>query len=267
MSEAGSSHGSLYKATQVVDGITMYYKMSLMIGRKVVGHEAVNGVIVSRLLDILNIPHVQYDLKSAVVRVKDNTFTPYVCASKDFKNQKGTSMPLEVYYSLVYHPFSSAKKKSPFELLIDMGFRTFLNQLFVVDFLIINRDRHGYNIELISEDNSFIPAPLFDNGMSFIAPLNNNLKLIQAYDPLCDEDTNNFIGFESLYDNLDSVDCAVGVSPLSSQDKKWIMHDLSLVVSKEHLNKIWKIIWIRYNYLLEKGYIHESNVKQTSLFD
>lgn len=265
LSEAGSSHGSLYKATRIVNDTVYYYKMSLMIGKKVVGHEAVNEVIVSRLLDILNIPHVHYDLQLAKVRIKDEVITTYICVSKDFKTKGQSSIPLEVYYNLVCPDTAHVYKESPYDMLVNMGFRHYLDQMFVVDFLTINRDRHGYNIELVFFENQISLAPLFDNGLSFVSSLNNNVDLVRVFDPMRDDAANNFIGSDSLFSNLRLVSDMVDVNQLTERDRKRIFYDLSLAVSKEHLNKIWEIIWTRYSYLRDNGYLREFAVT-TNLF-
>lgn len=261
LSEAGTSHGSLYKATLIKDGIVYYYKMSLMIGKKVVGHEAVNEVIVSRLLDILGIPHVHYTLQLAKVRINKDVLTTFVCVSQDFKGKGVSSLPLEEYLSLV------GSEDTPYNALVKMGFQSYLDQLFIVDFLTINRDRHGYNTEVLFSNDVVSLAPIFDTGSSFVAPLQDDLNLICAFDPMQDVITNNFIGTESLFDNLKLISHPLYTPPLTERDKKRIFYQLSLAVSKEHLNKIWKIIWTRYSYLKTNGYLCERAEETMNFFD
>lgn len=62
---AGSSVGSLYKATQLDNGTLQYYKLSRYVGGRVVGHESINEVIVSRLLDVLGLEHTTHTLVDA----------------------------------------------------------------------------------------------------------------------------------------------------------------------------------------------------------
>jgi len=62
--------GSFLKAYSVLGGKKTYYKLSnfdQMAG--IVGHECVNEIIVDRLLDILGIPHLQYQLIHADVLI------------------------------------------------------------------------------------------------------------------------------------------------------------------------------------------------------
>lgn len=260
LSEAGTSHGSLYKATKRIAGIAYFYKMSLMIGRKVVGHEAVNEVVVSRLLDILNIPHTRYDLYSAKVRIKGEIFDTFICVSKDFKEPGVSSVPFETYHHLV------GGNSCPFEFARRLGFQKYLDQMFVVDFLTTNRDRHGFNLEILDNGEKLCLAPLFDMGYSFVAPLQNDTNLLRAYDPMQDVVANNYVGSESLFDNLRLIENPVLVSPLNERDRGRIFHDLSLAVSREHLDKIWQIIMHRYQYLVAQGYICENKASKTMLF-
>ena len=54
--------GCFLKAYEEVDGKRLYYKLSNYDSyRGVFGHECVNELIVSRVMDILGIPHVSYD--------------------------------------------------------------------------------------------------------------------------------------------------------------------------------------------------------------
>lgn len=260
LSEAGSSGGSLYKAMHIVDGVAYYYKMPLVIGKKVVGHEAVNEVIVSRLLDILGIPHTTYELQAANVRIKGNLLTTYVCVSKDFKHPNEASIPLEL------HCILKGVQEAPHNYLVNMGFQSYVDQMLIVDFLIVNHDRHGYNVELLRSDSGYRLAPLFDNGMCFVSPIAGNTGLINAFDVMSDVDANNYIGTESLYSNLNLVSAPVEVSPLAERDKKRIFHDLSLAIPRDCLTKIWEIIWKRYSYLKEQGYIVEVGASCTSVF-
>ena len=49
------------------------------------GHESVNELIVSRLLDILQIPHTNYRLVHALVEVDEQEYTTWLCVSKDYR--------------------------------------------------------------------------------------------------------------------------------------------------------------------------------------
>lgn len=260
LSEAGSSGGSLYKAIRNIDGINHFYKMSMMIGRKVVGHEAANEVIVSRLLDILKIPHVHYELYEAKVCIKESVLDTFICESIDFKAPGTDSIPFELYHQLC------GQSSDPLNFALSLRFSRYLDQLFAVDFLIANRDRHGYNLELLKINNKLELAPLFDMGYSLVAPLQNDMNLVRAFNPMQDVNANNYIGSESLFENLKLIQHPVQVAPLLPVDKKRIFYDMSRVISHEHIAKIWDIIWLRYSYLVDHKYFHVVAEGHTAYF-
>lgn len=60
--------GCFLKAYEEVNGKRLYYKLSNYDSyRGVFGHECVNELIVSRVMDILRIPHVKYKLIHAQI--------------------------------------------------------------------------------------------------------------------------------------------------------------------------------------------------------
>lgn len=46
--------------------------------------------------------------------------------------------------------------------------RDYLRKILTLDMLVLNEDRHLNNLAVISRDNQFIPAPIFDNGVSLL---------------------------------------------------------------------------------------------------
>lgn len=74
--------GSFLKAYSELGGKKTYYKLSNFDAEKgIVGHECVNEIIVDRLLDLLGIPHLHYQLIHADVSVREKIFDVYLCAS------------------------------------------------------------------------------------------------------------------------------------------------------------------------------------------
>ena len=61
--------GSFLKAYSVLGGKKIYYKLSNFDKIKgVVGHECINEIIVDRLLEVLGVPHLHYELINSVYR-------------------------------------------------------------------------------------------------------------------------------------------------------------------------------------------------------
>ena len=78
--------GSFLKAYSDLGGQKTYYKLSNFDNtRGIVGHECVNELIVDRLLTILGIEHLSYQLIHADIVIRDTPYTTWLCASQDFK--------------------------------------------------------------------------------------------------------------------------------------------------------------------------------------
>ena len=156
--------GSFLKAYSELGGTKTYYKPSNFDKtRGIIGHECVNELIVDRLLTILGIPHLPYQLIHADVSVDGRTHEVYLCASEDFKAKSESKTALDAYKELEALPDESA-----LDFCIRMGWEDYIYQMLVVDYLILNRDRHGANIEVLrnSRKKTIRLAPLFDHGNS-----------------------------------------------------------------------------------------------------
>ena len=90
--------GSFLKAYSMLGGKKIYYKLSNFDKIKgIVGHECVNEIIVDRLLDILGVPHLYYELICADVMIDGKTHEVYLCASEDFKQRGESKLALDTY--------------------------------------------------------------------------------------------------------------------------------------------------------------------------
>ena len=99
--------GSFLKATDDLQKPKKYYKLSNYDGiNGIIGHECVNELITDRLLNILGIEHLHYDLIHAEITVNDKNIDTYLCKSEDFKNNGGTASP--VYYEPATPAFNLA---------------------------------------------------------------------------------------------------------------------------------------------------------------
>lgn len=101
--------GSFLKAYSELGGTKTYYKPSNFDKtRGIIGHECVNELIVDRLLTILGIPHLPYQLIHADVSVDGRTHEVYLCASEDFKAKRESKTALDAYKELEAMPDESA---------------------------------------------------------------------------------------------------------------------------------------------------------------
>ena len=126
------------------------------------GHECVNELIVDRLLTILKVDHLDYELIHADIEVEGKTYETYLCASYDF--------------------------------CVRNGWEQSIKEMIVVDFLILNRDRHGANIEVLRNPgkHTLRIAPIFDHGLSLLYSCATE-EAAKAFDILEDRACRNFI--------------------------------------------------------------------------
>lgn len=237
--------GCFLKAYEEKDGIRTYYKLSNYDSyRGIFGHECVNELIVSRLLDILEIPHLSYQLVYAVLCINGEEQKGYISRSVNFRKKNEKKIAFDIYYEL-----HRENNESPLDFAKRYGWESYVYQMFVVDYLICNRDRHGANIEvLLDEGGKPHLAPLFDHGLSLLFSCYDNLKSIQKFDIMEDRAVNNFIGSKSLEYNLGLIPKKAKIFPgeLKEEHKKVLMEGLDGVLPETHLQKIWELIWERW---------------------
>ena len=97
--------GSFLKAYSELGGTKTYYKLSNFDkARGIIGHECVNELIVDRLLTILGIPHLSYQLIHVDVTVDGKAHEVYLCASEDFKAKSESKIALDAYKEVDVYP-------------------------------------------------------------------------------------------------------------------------------------------------------------------
>ena len=237
--------GSFLKAYSELGGKKTYYKLSNFDkARGIIGHECVNELIVDRLLTILGIPHLSYQLTHADVIIDGKTREVYLCASEDFKAKSESKIALDAYKELEASPEESAM-----EFCTRMGWADYIFQMLVVDYLILNRDRHGANIEVLrnSRKKTVRLAPLFDHGLSLLCSCPDD-DAAAKFDVMADKPCNNYIGSKSTWDNLRIIpkDKMPSLHPLHESDGRALMEGLDGVISPTLQEKIWEMIWKRW---------------------
>ena len=239
--------GTLLKSESVLDGKKIYYKLSNFDAETgVIGHECVNEIIVDRLLTLLGVPHLNYQLINADIEIEGRGYNTYLCASDDFKEPGENKWALDDYYN-----FNAIKGESRYDFCVRSGFGEFIDQMIAVDYIILNRDRHGANIELLrnTKKHTIRLAPLFDHGLSLLYPCTTD-KLVNKYDVMEDKPCNNFIGSRSCLDNLGIIKNKEVVFPghLKKSDKDVIFDGLDGVISSSLIKKTWEMIYKRYSF-------------------
>ncbi len=237
--------GSFLKSYSELGGRKIYYKLSNFDNiRGVIGHECVNELIADRLLNILGIDHLHYQLIHADVVINETRFNTYLCASEDFKQPGENKVALDVYYEN-----ERQNGETPLDFCIRNGWSEYIYQMFLVDYLILNRDRHGANIEVLRNPGrkSIRLAPLFDHGLSLLFHCLSDAS-VNAFDVMEDRRVNTYIGSRSVWENLHliPVEKYPHVSPLRVEDKAAIMGGLDNIIPANLQNRIWEMIWKRW---------------------
>ena len=247
--------GSFLKAYTKTGNKKTYYKLSNYDNIKgVVGVECVNEIIVDRLLNILGVEHLHYRLIHADIKVDEKILETYVCESDDFKDLNEDKSPLDNYYD-VEHKVGEDK----ISFCLNNGWGKYIYEMFVVDFLILNRDRHGANIEVLRnrKKRTIRLAPLFDHGLSLLFNCYTEEE-ISKFNPMDDKKINSYLGSNSARENLDLIpkDKLPVFNCLKDSDKEVLFRDLHGVISQQMIDKIWEMIysrWIFYENFCNKG--------------
>lgn len=237
--------GSFLKAYSELGGKKVYYKLSNFDSiQGVTGHECVNELIVDRLLTILGIPHLSYQLIHADVIVNGKIYDVYLCASEDFKSRGESKIALDAYQTA-----EAQGEETALDFCIRMGWEGYIYQMLVVDYLILNRDRHGANIEVLrnSRKQTMHLAPLFDHGLSLLCRCANDCQ-VEAFNVMEDKPCNNYIGSKSTWENLRLIPAnkLPKLNALRESDKQILLEGLDGIISQTLQKKIWEMIWKRW---------------------
>lgn len=237
--------GTFLKSESTLHGAKIYYKLSNFDPVKgVVGHECVNEIIVDRLLTILGVEHLSYELINADIEIEGNIYNTYLCASEDFKKRGESKIALDDYYR------TNAKKgESHYDFCVREGWKEYIDRMIAVDYLILNRDRHGANIEVLrnSRAHTLRIAPLFDHGLSLLYSCMSDNDAEQ-FDIMQDKRCQNFIGGYSCYENLQLIKDKTKIfeNKLQESDRDTIFEGMDNILSDIFINKIWNMIYERY---------------------
>lgn len=209
------------------------------------GHESVNELIVSRLLDILQIPHTNYRLVHALVEVDEQEYTTWLCVSKDYRKLGETNVSLEIFHDLMREG-----RELPLDFCKRMRWGRQVAETMLVDFLIGNMERHGSNTEVLMDKNGNLRlAPIFDFGYSLTQfYTRERAENVSQLDVMRDVPVANYIGTSSLFRNLELMPERIKIPPLLPEHRAEILRGLDGILSQEHLDKTWEMISRRYAY-------------------
>ena len=237
--------GSFLKSYEDTPEGKIYYKLSNYdTYHGVIGHECVNEIIADRLLSILGIPHLAYQLIHANIRIDGREQETWLCASADYKQRGDRKVALDTYYQIERLP-----AESPLDFCIRNGWGDRIYQMLIFDYLILNRDRHGANMEvLINRFHKTVRlAPLFDHGVSLFSRCPDDAS-IQNEDVMADKPIQCFVGSHSSWDNLHLIphDRFPDLTPLREADRSVLLEGLEDALDPLWLDRIWEMIWRRW---------------------
>lgn len=249
------TNGCYFKTKLIEDGIAYYYKLSSYnsaVG--FYGHESVNEVIFSRLCKALGIPCAEYKLVKVKVNIHGVIYETFACKAKSYRKKNEIAISIEDYY---------IENRLNMEDIVSFMHRkkasAFLNTLFIIDYICINRDRHGANVEILTNNGKERLAPLFDNGLSFVCSITQDMpdykRRLEEFNVLADLPVNNYIGQRSLMANLSLITQPVVLNTLSKSDKQRIFYNMAEVIPEEYKEKIWQIIVYRYMFLVKQNIV------------
>ena len=238
--------GSFLKAYSDFNGKKIYYKLSnYNAADGIIGHECVNEIIVDRLLTVLGIEHLEYQLIHADILIDGHMTETWLCASNDFKQYGENKITLETYYQQERLPH-----ESPLAFCVRNGWGPYIRQMLLVDYLILNRDRHGANIEVLRNrrNKTVRLAPLFDHGLSLVCRC-NTVDELARFDVMKDLRVQCFVGGSSTLENLKLIPEAEWpvVNALQPADQAHLFEGLEDVLPEAWRKKIWDMIWSRWN--------------------
>lgn len=243
--ESSGTAGSFLKSYDDLGGRKTYYKLSDYDAvNGIVGHECVNEIVVDRLLEILGIPHLHYRLIHAKVLVDGCVHETWLNASEDFKRPGESKVALDTYYEL-----ERDEGETPLDFCLRMGWGEQIWNMLVVDYLVLNRDRHGANVEVLRNPRArtLRIAPLFDHGLSLMFRARSDEE-VARFDVMADLPVQSFVGSHSARDNLRLIPKGAfpRLDPLLEGDRNALFDGLGVCTTPAWRDKAWRMIWQRW---------------------
>ena len=243
--QSSGTAGSFLKSYDDAGGRKVYYKLSdYDVVNGVVGHECVNEVVVDRLLEILGVKHVSYQLIHADVCVNGVVHDTWLNASEDFKRAGEGKVALDAFFEL-----EREEGEMPLAFCERMGWGQQAWQAIAVDYLILNRDRHGANLEVLRNPRArtLRLAPLFDHGLSLMFRARSD-EQIAAFDVMADLPVQSFFGTHSARQNLELIPkgCLPRFDNLRESDKAALFEGLEEATTPLWRERAWQMIWQRW---------------------
>lgn len=243
--QSSGTAGSFLKSYDDTGAQKTYYKLSdYRAGDGIVGHECINEIVVDRLLEILGIPHLSYRLIHARVLVGGVPYETWLNASDDFKRPGESKIALDTYYELMRQD-----GEGPLDFCLRNGWGQSIWQMLVVDYLILNRDRHGANIEVLrnARARTLRLAPLFDHGLSLLFRCRTD-EDVKSFDVMADLPVQSFVGTSSAARNIELIPKRAfpQLRELYPEDRRALFDGLEQATTQVWRDAVWRMIWERW---------------------
>ena len=243
--KSSGTAGSFLKSYDDTGKKKKYYKLSDSDPiRGIIGHECVNEIVVQRLLDLLGVEHLEYTLVHALVTVEGKDYETYLCESEDYKTENEGKISLEDLYAV-----NKTDGDTVFDFCKRNGREKYVYEMYLIDYLVLNRDRHGANIEVLRDmkKKSVRLAPLFDHGLSLVCRC-HSLEELKSFKVTEDRKVQAFVGTMSTLENVKTIpkEFMSKIPKLKKSDIKDIFEGLDSIIGKEYLAKMQEMIWERW---------------------
>ncbi len=243
--KSSGTAGSFLKAYDDTGKKKKYYKLSDSDPTAgIIGHECVNEIVVQRLLDFFGIEHLEYTLIHALVTIEGKDYETYLCESEDYKGSDEGKVSLEDYYAI-----NKKDGELPLDFCKRMGWERYVYEMFLIDYLVLNRDRHGANIEVLrnAKTKSVRPAPLFDHGLSLVCRCHTK-KELDDFDVMEDRKVQAFVGTYSALENVKNIPATFfnDLPILTESALDNVFDGLEKIIGREYIKKMREMIWKRW---------------------
>jgi hypothetical protein len=241
----GTTGGMLPKCSFVAGERLKYVKLSAYnAAYGVYGLEAVYEVIASRVGLRFGVNCLRYDLARILVRMDGKEFETIACVSDDFRVGRET----ESFES--YFLNKRVGQETPLELAYRIGLKENMHKMFVFDYITMQMDRHGRNIELFVDETGGM-TPLFDNSLCLCGKISDD-----GLGRFCFDDgveVNNFLGSRNLLYNLRIVAEHGPVGLALTEDFGTLFLGLEDFVSETRRDFICDAVKRRFDYARSVG--------------
>lgn len=189
---------------------------------------------------------MKYAIGAEALRFSFLEKSPELCMSEDFKKIGENKAALDTFYEAEH-----LAHETPMEFCIRNGWEKYVYEMLVVDFLILNRDRHGANIEVLrnSEEKTLRLAPIFDHGLSLLFSCHTE-EAVEKFDIMQDRPVQCFVGSYYAQQNLQLIprEKMPQLHPLQEKHKAILLEGLDGIIPRYLQEKIWNMIWKRWLY-------------------